>query len=317
VREVLSFDDFARCEFQMEVLLRSVGRCLPAENRSGLERLINVARRQARDRLAASMKLLANHVAAIARDRQVVASDDKSLTQRIQGSLRGSQDDPRRSEAIADLAARTNAAITQATDELLALYGQSKSSSTWLAPPTSNEHQLVVPTNRVKAAALGGVVSGAMSGLMADLATGGLTLGAGMVVGAVVGALGGSGVAQTRDSMRGIDRATVAWGSEFMDRVVRDALLRYLTVLHMGRGKDEELQEQDRQKWTDCIERSFEHDARQYQALWKRAGKLAEDALLVSEIAGLMQSTATHTIAALYPEIADGLYFGDTRRPPA
>jgi len=80
----------------------------------------------------------------------------------------------------------------------------------------------------------GALASGAAAGLASDLATGGLSHGGFTIGGAILGALGERVYAK---SQKEGDPNRIAWVPAFLDRQIRDALLRYLAVTHSGRGR--------------------------------------------------------------------------------
>ena len=78
-----------------------------------------------------------------------------------------------------------------------------------------------------------------MGGLAADLSSLGLSFGSGAILGAILGGLGLGGLAWAFDQLGGDSEPRVVWSEPFLERLARDALLRYLAVAHFGRGAGE------------------------------------------------------------------------------
>jgi hypothetical protein len=92
--------------------------------------------------------------------------------------------------------------------------------------------------NPTTGAIAGGAVSGLVAGLGADIMVGGLTLGGGAIVGAMLGALGGYAFGGAYKLVAG-GTPGIQFQPEALDRLAREALLRYLVVAHHGRGRGE------------------------------------------------------------------------------
>jgi hypothetical protein len=319
VRGVLSFDEFARCEFQLEALLRPIANLVHAEKQPGGERFILHWRREVDARLAQAMDLMARQIVAIAADKEPLALSATPLAERIQKSLGigASSDDeetPRRAAAAEKLAARTDTRIRETTARVLALYGASGPATDSLFEPLRSDYSVIEPTPTAKAAAVGGIVSGALSGLMADLATGGLSLGAGVLVGTVIGAFGGAGVARGRDSLRGIAQPAASWNPAFLDALTRATLWRFLAIVHMRglRGMDgvdgvDGTDEADGtgapQEWSRAVADAYEAHRADYQSQWQQASRGGDPDAAQTELASLLRGTALRSVYALYPAL--------------
>jgi hypothetical protein len=238
VREVLPLDAFARCWVQESVLWRAVEDALDAPLKPAMATL-HAAWRARRERtFEESMQVLADFLATAAADREPV--DDPGLSARLREWLRsavtGGGDDAE-ARARARLAARLDAAATDALRRLVALHGLQGEAAARIADELATLQVVDAPISTAKGGVIGGALGGAALGLKADLATGGLSFGAGLLVGSVLGALGGAGIVRGVNRLRGAEAPVVAWGEEAIARLVRDALLRYLAVAHFGRGR--------------------------------------------------------------------------------
>jgi hypothetical protein len=198
VGDVLSLDAFARCWVQEGVLLRLLGRFLPAAKQPAMRRLVAVWQERNVARFRQSMGVLAQQLLAAVHDRQAVASEANAEPSRRLLSVLGlggaRESDPARSQAMAELAERADREIRSSTDRLIALHGLEGEAASIVLERLRTHYSVTEPMSEGRAAAAGGLASGALAGLMADFAAGGLTLGAGVIVGTLVGALGSRSV---------------------------------------------------------------------------------------------------------------------------
>jgi hypothetical protein len=136
------------------------------------------------------------------------------------------------------LAQRSDAAVRETTDRLIALHGLSGRASETILARVAGQFAVAKPADVGTSGVIGGVVTGALGGLAADLAAGGLTFGAGALLGGIVGTLGASGAAGAT-TLRGVVDGKVGWSVEFLSQRPAAAPLRYLAVAHYGRGRGE------------------------------------------------------------------------------
>ena len=307
VHAVLPLDAFARCWVQEVVLLREVGRAVPADKQPAFARL--QAAWQAR-RLAlfeASMQALADQLAQAACDREPV---DDAL---MRGALRdmgraiglGGAAETSKDRAMRALATRLENGVRTVTDRLIALHGLDGHAAEEVIARLARSYASAGRVNEGKAAMVGGFVSGALSGLVADLASGGLTFGAGLLAGGVLGALGAAGLARGFNLVRGEQQAAVAWSDELLDELVRSALLRYLAVAHYGRGRGQWTQSEHPAHWRGAVEAAVAQRRAEFAAVWGQrrtdggADRLAE--LLRPTLAG----AGLALLERLYPGALD------------
>lgn len=97
-------------------------------------------------------------------------------------------------------------------------------------------------------------MSGAVTGLMADLMSGGLTLGTGALVGGVLGAISAAGAAWAFNATTDRNESSVRFTDEFMQGQLAVALLRYLAVIHFGRGRGEFVESEAPTFWQNEVE---------------------------------------------------------------
>ena len=237
VRGVLALDAFARCWVQEFALFAGIAPLLPFDRSEAFARLSKAWRARRYAQFDDAMTALAQPVAAAACARIVVPRP--AMLKRL-GSALGLGDDTGKGEdarAAAALAQRLQADMRTALDQLIAIHGLTGRAAADVEARFERDLAREGPVDEGKAAAMGGVLSGAVTGLAADLAAGGLTFGAGMLTGAVLGALGGAGVARAVNVVRGQTDETVRWDGAFLERLVTQALLRYLAIAHYGRGR--------------------------------------------------------------------------------
>src|SRR6185503_4382508 len=144
------------------------------------------------------------------------------LAERVGGSL--GLPSPARTQARADaaeqLSSRLEADLRQGMERLIAIHRLEGRAADEVLERVAGDMHVDAPLDTTRSAALGGIVSGALTGLGADLIAGGLTFGAGMVVGAILGALGGAGVAEGVNVVRGREESSLRWEEAFLDGLV-------------------------------------------------------------------------------------------------
>ncbi len=239
VRELLTFDAFARCWVQEFALFATVARVLPETKLAAFDRLVAAWKARRMTQFADAMAALAAPIARAACDGVALPAGSRlGKLGKALGLARTDGESPE-DTAARELGARLDADLRASTDRLITIHGLEGRAAGEVQARLASDVRTDAPLDESAAAMMGGVVTGALSGLAADLAAGGLTLGAGMLAGAVLGALGGAGVARGVNVARGRTEATVRWDDAFLEGLVVSALLRYLAVAHYGRGRGE------------------------------------------------------------------------------
>jgi hypothetical protein len=146
-------------------------------------------------------------------------------------------------------------------------------------------------------------VTGALTGLKADIAAGGLTLGAGLLVGGLVGGLAGVGVARGFNRLSGADEPVVWWSGEFLDGLVRSAVLRYLAVAHFGRGRGKWVEGEAPAYWQEEVASAVERQRPRLQAAWDSIARDggAVPTSLEPELATVLGEVTADVLERLYP----------------
>ena len=302
VRDLLTFDAFARCWVQEFTLFAAVARVLPDRRHSAFDRLVTEWKVRRMAQFAEAMAVLATPIARAACDRVAMPAD--RLLTRLGKSLglARSKDESPEGRAVIEMSTRLDADLRASTDRLIAIQGLDGVSAGEVLARLAGDVRTDNPLDEGKAAMMGGVVTGALSGLAADLATGGLTLGAGFLAGAVLGALGGAGVARGVNVARSQTDATVHWDDAFLDRLVVSALLRYLAVAHYGRGRGEWLDIEHPPFWRERVAHAVAAQQPALAAIW---------ALRTMDCdSGLIEDRLRETVAGIARGLLDELYPG-------
>ncbi|MBC7444595.1 MAG: DUF3482 domain-containing protein [Polaromonas sp.] len=317
VRKVLALDAFARCWVHERVFYEAVGELVAAPKAAGYARL-RAAWDQANDaRFQASMRLLAQQLAAAAQDRQAVEPDNRSLlNSALQAAgLRQAGKLQRQDRAMGVLVERLNQGIGQATRQLLSLHRLDPGEASRINQRVRENFAVRAPVDKVQAGLLGALLSGAASGLSADLMAGGLTLGAGALLGGVAGALGFAGAAWGFNARTARNQTTVQFTDDFLRTLLVAGVLRYLTVAHFGRGRGNFAQSEAPAFWQTEVEQAVAADGAAVSRLWDRLRQPAgpdcpdvpatpapgtADPALAAVQAVLMRVTSS-VLAQLYP----------------
>jgi len=305
VADVLALDAFARCWVHEAVLLEAVARALPPAKQQALATLTAEWTARSRGRFREAMALLAAQLAIAACDREPLPAISVSALQKWLQSVGVGREaaDAARDAAMAALAARLDRQIVAVTDRLIRLHGLDGTATQSVLERMQTNFATPETLGEGRAALWGSVVTGALTGLKADIAAGGLTLGAGLLVGGVLGGLAGAGIARGLNRLSGADEPVVWWSGEFLDALVRSAVLRYLAVAHFGRGRGKWVEGEAPAWWKAEVATAVERQRPRLQAAWhsaRRDGAAAEPALAQSLQVALGAATA-EVLERLYP----------------
>jgi GTPase SAR1 family protein len=298
LRRVLPFDAFARCWLHEHALLDAIADCVPDAARTAFDGIRVAWRERDLDTLGRSADVLADQLAAMARDEVHIpsASLKEKMGRVMQGGRTGALSDVEEN-ARAAMLERLDSAVRESTAALVALHGLSGTASEEILRQVG----AVFATNRApdadKAGLWGGLVSGALGGLAADVAAGGLTFGAGALIGGIAGALGARKLTQRYNEERGQPGDSVRWSDDFLEARLAAAVLRYLAVAHFGRGRGEFQLSEPAPRWDAAVTAAMARsDRRELWAAVRTAG--AADPALREEILDLLVAT----LRRLYPE---------------
>lgn len=312
VRAALTLDAFARCWVQEGTLLHTIAALVPEDKQALAGRLTAAWQEINLARFRQSMRILAEHLAAAAVDRETVEEEPRgggvgavlgNLGGGMLGNLGGGES-ARSRRAMAKLAERLESGVRGSTEQLVHEHGLSGKAVRAVLERLRDDYAASAPVKEGFAAMLGGIASGAATGLAADLAAGGLTLGGGMLVGGVLGALGAGGLARGYNLVRGEQHETVRWSEEFFTGLFCASLLRYLAVAHFGRGRGDYVESEHPAFWQSAVAETVEAEARFIRSAWDR-GKSGDAEALVEPLEALMTRSAARLLTRFYPEARD------------
>jgi hypothetical protein len=299
VRDVLALDAFARCWVHERVFYEALGRLLAAEQQPGYARLFAAWEAGNAARYDQALRLLAEQLAAAARDSEPMEAEPKSI---LKSALKvvgiGKNEELQRQEkAMARLVDRLNQTTAAMTRELLILHKLDPAEAATINARVRDYFLLRAPVDQAQAGLLGAIISGAATGLSADLMAGGLTLGGGALVGGVVGALTFAGAAWGFNAGTDRHQATMQFTDAFMRSLVVAGVLRYLAVAHFGRGRGHFVDSEAPSFWQSEVEQAVAQHDDALAALWKHA-RLDNAA---DQLQPLIKQVASATLARLYP----------------
>lgn len=281
VVDVLALDAFSRCWVQESQLLERIVGILPVAQQPLMEELTDAWRQR-------NLKVFERAVEAMARYLRVAVEDREELASRKPS--RG--DKQRAMEALADRLDKSTEGLMATLLELHGLEGSAGAEIDRQLEAFAVEGEDLLDPE--KGALWGSVLSGAAGGLAADLMSGGLSFGGGMLAGAILGALGGAGLARGFRLIKGDKHPEISWTPIFLERLIRQILLRYLAVAHFGRGRGEFRQLDVSHRWQSLVAAELRRDAE----AWRKI--LTDD----RELEALVDRTVRNILIAGYPEAA-------------
>jgi hypothetical protein len=267
---VLSLDAFSRAWVQESLLLERVVPLLEGDKRRAMERLVRAWDERNLSTFDASVEALARYLGGIAVDREPLGAPARAgatwLGERFSDLRALSRAE--RERAMGALFDRVQTATRHLMDRLIQLHQLTGASQAQverrLEDAAVQGHEAINPTTGAIAA---GAASGLMTGLGADILAGGLSLGGGAIVGAMLGALGGYAFGGA------YKLATGGGGVQFqpaaLDRLTREALLRYLLVAHHGRGRGDYADVDRPEPWAADVDGQLARHRDTLQAIWR------------------------------------------------
>ena len=270
VRGVLSLDAFSRAWVEESLVLERVAGLLPPDKRVAMERLLGAWNERNLGIFDASVEAIAEYLAEIAADREPIGPPTSSwLAGRLSDLRALSRVD--RERAMGALFDRVQARTRRLMERLIELHRLSGASQAQverrLEDAAVGRDEAINPTT---GAIVGAAATGLMTGLGADALTGGLSLGGGAIIGAMLGALGGYAFGGAYRLATGAESG-VQFQPAALDRLAREALLRYLLVAHHGRGRGDYTDLDHPAHWTADVERHVAERADALQAAWREA----------------------------------------------
>lgn len=296
---VLRFDQFARCWAQERVLLDAVGRCLPEYKAAGFARLAAAWDARNLGHLRGSMSVIARHLLDAARQTEEVGKAPRSLISLVSPGEREAHE-RRTREAMAAVVARLQRSDAEATSNMLVLHGIDDASAGALNQRLE-EKFVVQDAISARQAGMAGAATGATLGVSVDLLTAGLSLGLAAATGALVG--GGAAwiaaVWKNRSTPSGA--SVVQLSDDMMQAMVEAALLRYLAVIHFGRGRSGTGRGEIRPAWRSEVVAAVERRSEDLKEQWTLARSRQDGLEPTAALVSMLETLALGVLKRLYP----------------
>jgi hypothetical protein len=307
VRDVLSMDAFSRCWTEEGVLLQRVVQLLEGQKRDAMAALAAAWTERDLRVFRSSCGGMARYLARAAADREAPVRGDGESSSGwlgVLGELAGAVKLPlEKRRAMAALARRLDRSTQELMGELIAAHGLVGDAAATIEKRVEDvEVHGGPPFSARSGAVAGAVLSGAIGGLVADVLTGGLSLGGGMLAGGMLGALGGSVIGGAYRFITGQKEPAVQWTAEFLDRLLRQTLLRYLAVAHFGRGRGRYRELEHPVHWSEAVETELRTREAALRRLWKDAGDDESADRLGRDLDALIAGTLREVLRRAHPE---------------
>jgi hypothetical protein len=308
VKEVLPLYAFARSWTEEAYVLERVAPLLDGDRRRAMERLTTAWNERNLAVFGASCRHLAAYVTQAALDLELAESTagpaptERGAVRQLGDALKFAAIDKRR--AMQALGYRLDAATQQLMEALIIEHGLAGSSAARIEEHL-REYKVKgrLPINERSGAVAGAVLSGALGGLIADVSIGFLSFGGGMVAGGILGALGGSALARGYRLVGGTEEPSVRWSAQFLDRLVREAVLRYLAVAHFGRGRGDYRDTGGQADWDTAVADALQRQQSRLKKLWtlaERSGSAGEERIR-TELERVVDGVARSVLRQAYP----------------
>lgn len=286
IKDVMSLDAFTRCWVQEGVLWDRITQALPPKKRPTMAKLGKAWHANHRRIFDTSMTHLAHLLIKTALDGELLPPETTRLSKK-----------PQIKHAIQALDQRLAQGISAITAHLIELHGLTGDVAHTLK---SRIEDVTVPGERKpweEETFWGALASGAAAGLASDFATGGLSHGAFTIGGAILGALAERTYANSQETG---DPNRISWVPAFLDRQTRDALLRYLAMIHCGRGRGNYADPREFPLfWQHAAEKVIEQRKDELHHAWK----LAQFPQLTTEKTDHVQNHLVHLLSIMAKEI--------------
>lgn len=305
VKSVLALDAFARCWVHERVFYEALAELIPAEKVQAYVRLLQSWEQANETRLQASMQLIAAQLVAAACDVEQIAGDAGVIKKKVLDFLGlakplGLSPEEKAmvklTERLADHSAKT-------TVKLLQLHHLDAGSVAEINELVASAFVATEPVSKPLASLWGAVSQGLLGGLAADAMAGGLSLGAGVLIGAIGGAVAFWGAAKVFNVSTGRDASRVQFSDDFVQAQLVAGLLRYLAVIHFGRGRGKFVLSEAPPFWREQVDAAVgahqEAIAHAFNAI--RTSAPASDS--TARLQALLSQLASGILKALYPQL--------------
>ena len=304
VRGVLPLDAFSRAWVEEGLVLERVLPLLEGEKYQAMVRLLRAWNDRNLAVFTEAIDAIAGHLVEIAVDREPlgVPSSGSWLLERL--SDLSVLSPARRERATGALFDRVQAGTRRLMERLITLHQLAGESQVQLERRVEDAavqgHDALNPTT---GAIAGGAVSGLLTGLGADAATGGLSLGGGAIVGAILGALGGAALGGAYKLAAGGEPG-IQFQPVALDRLTREAMLRYLLVAHHGRGRGDYTDVDYPAHWASDVDGQLAQHHEALHGVWRDAARegRAAAATLTERLRVVLRTMVTDVLRRRFPE---------------
>ena len=293
----LSFDSFARCWVQEGTLIAAIGRLLPQAKVAGFARIAAAWEARNQARFGRAMAALSEHLLYAARQVEEVRSS--ALTVRNLIPTERQAQAQARQGAMEAVLKRLDASALEMFSRLRKLHGLDDTAAGILQERIEEKFLVQQPIDTPQAG-MAGAATGAAMGASVDLLVGGLTLGAATALGALVGGSAAFIAAAWKNRATASGTTVVQLSDEMMQAMTEAALLRYLAVVHYGRGPagaESEL----RRSWKSEVVAAVEARKAFLVPFWTAARTQPDSGRLALALARELEAIVRKVLAALYP----------------
>ena len=304
VKRVLPLDAFSRCWVHERVFFAAVSPWIAPNKQAAYARLHTVWTETNAARLKTAMALMAGQIMVAAQDRERLTAKDSALLGTVLSAIGLGQrrEYKRQVTAMDTLVARLNDSLTVTTAHLLTLYRLDAGDAHQINKQVQQAFVVRDAVDTTQAGLLGGLISGAATGLSADIVSGGLSLGAGALIGGIVGALTAAGATWAFNATTDRQDPHVRFSSAFLRTQVVAGLLRYLAVIHHGRGRGLFIESEAPTFWQAGVETAvLAHEEALAHALNQASERPPSD-LALTHLTGILNALAQDVLTRLYPQ---------------
>ena len=304
VKFVMSFDAFARCWIQENLLMKTIEGVLPFAKRNSFDKIWKAWATNNKTVFERSMDSLARQITTACCDREHVSQKSIWELAQYKVSIPGLSADNKREkeEAMSKLAERLEGEVKSSLSEIIQLHQLKGNAATEILQRLSSNYLSNKPVNESISAIVGGFFTGAISGVGADFLAGGLTFGGGAVVGGIMGAVGAAGLARGYNFFRGDDDSFIRWSLPLFQELFRTALLRYLAVAHFGRGRGEYTESEYPEFWQPSVQQIVHDRQKETKALWQSGKRETNTSRLTFQTKELVTNMMQQLLKEFYSE---------------
>ncbi len=324
VANVLPLDAFARCWVHERVFYQALGPMVSTEKLTAHARLLAAWDVTNLERFTEAMELITHHLSAATIAKETIVSPQKPTLKSFFRNLTANKRNKDRlnddfaaevgsddgDTAMHQLLEQLDRDIAKTTVALLALYRIDPGAASKINARVRDNFAIRAPIDKTQAGLLGALISGATTGLTADLVAGGLTAGLGAVLGGVAGALTFASAAWGFNATTDREVPTVQFAPALLRTLTATSVLRYLAIIHFGRGRGNFIEGETPAFWQERVEHAIVDNERALFAAWQLLHKEGTEGTNGRGSIALYESVTAITatvLESLYPEGADAV----------